>query len=155
MFTRLIFKMCDLVCETQEAVVERCDVICGAAAWAHRSSLHNARRQARYSLTWARISAWRMRMFTGSGMPGNSWIRACIKGRLRPAGIFPGADPRKAADCQPGLLHHGGATGPGARAEAGLADTQGIVADCKSGVTGAGRKTTEHALPGTERELYR
>ena len=59
--------------------------------------------------------------------------------------LFRGADSREEDHRKPRLLYHGGAAGAGAGAAQGRISLQrGIIADCKSGVTGAGRKLTQN-----------
>ena len=141
------FKMCDLVCETQEAVVERCDVI--FAALPHGLSQELAAQCQTAGKAFIDLGAdFRLededvyREWYGRGIPGYralhqkavyglpEFFREQIRGKrlIANPGCYTTAVPLALA---PAL-------------EAGLADTQGIVADCKSGVTGAGRKPTQN-----------
>lgn len=90
-------------------------------------------------------------------MPGNSWIRACIKRQFNGLPEFFREQIRgKRLIANPGCYTTAVPLALAPALEAGLAGTQGIVADCKSGVTGAGpQNDAEHPLPRAERELYR
>lgn len=140
------FKMCDLVCETQEAVVERCDVI--FAALPHGLSQELAAQCQTAGKAFIDLGAdfrlededvyreWYAGEFLDKGLHQKAvyglpeFFREQIRGKrlIANPGCYTTAVPLALA---PAL-------------EAGLADTQGIVADCKSGVTGAGRKTTQN-----------
>ena len=106
----------------------------------------------------ARTSAWRTRPLTRSGTAAPYQDKALHeKAVYGPAGVFPGEDsgeegpsPTRAATpqrcpwpwCPPW--------------RPGLSRVTAIIADCKSGVTGAGRKAHPgQPLPRAQRELYR
>jgi len=65
--------------------------------------------------------------------------RACREGGLRTPRDPPGEDPEDAPCRRPGLLPHLVILGLYPLLEEGLIDRKGIVADCKTGVSGGGR----------------
>lgn len=63
---------------------------------------------------------------------------------LRASRTVPRTDKRQKNHCESRLLHYGGAACTCTGVKNGLIEKDGIVADCKSGVTGAGRKPTQN-----------
>ena len=140
------FNLCDMVCETAGQVVDKCDVV--FAALPHGLSQELAKACDEKGKAFIDLGAdfrlededvyreWYAGEFLDKGLHQKAvyglpeFFREQIRGKrlIANPGCYTTAVPLALA---PAL-------------EAGLADTQGIVADCKSGVTGAGRKTTQN-----------
>ena len=137
------YQLCDMVCGTEDEAVEKSDVILPPCPTAFPGACRPVRPEGKPLSTWGRISACRAEDIYKEWYGGSTRIRPCMKRRCMACRNFSGKRSREKADCKSGLLYHGSAYGPGAGVKNGLIETAGIIADCKSGVTGAGRKPVQ------------
>lgn len=139
------FGLCDMVCDTQEEIVDKCDVVFAALPHGLSQEL-------------AQLCAKRMKLFIDLGADFRLEDEAVYQ-TWYGGGFLDRALHEQAVYCLPELFRHliKGKTliaNPGCYAtavplalapamEAELIYTEHIIADCKSGITGAGRKPTQ------------
>lgn len=139
------YNICDMICETQDAVVEKSDVI--FAALPHGLSQELAAQCMAAGKGFIDLGAdFRLeseevyREWYGGGFTDPRLHKQAVYGLPE---LFREEIRGKKLIANPGCYTTAVPLALVPALEAGLIETEGIVADCKSGVTGAGRKPTQ------------